>query len=160
VRGYPPEYFAAKQASSKVRSLAEFAAEKQARSRPNRASMSIRNALEQADAMRKSESWKDAGPEHFVAIWALLHLHVYGVEPSEVADQQPWGRACMAASILLVDQFDGDREVMIDFVRWAWAQASAQHRRGRDSRLKWQFLFSASMVTDYRVALTKRAKGK
>ncbi len=174
MRAYPPEYFAAAHAATepapartttvppgRLQSLADFASDVPRQGRKQRAGMEIRVALDQAEVHRKHDSWSGAEPRHFVAMWALIHAHVYKVEPDEIADQRAWTSACVAVARLLADQFDGDGVRMIDFVKWSWTRAITRKKKGSSDRLKWQFLFNASAVTDYRVAMaSKQEAGK
>lgn len=169
MRAYPPEYFRSLEKCDEFRknypapkakplpgrelSLADFADNVPRAGRKQRAGMAIRVALDQAEIHRKHDSWSGAKPEHFVAIWALIHAHVYKVEPEEIADAAAWGRACVAVARLLDGSFDGDGARMIEFIRWAWKRAAQRQKKGSGDRLKWQFLFNASAVTDYRVAM-------
>jgi hypothetical protein len=110
----------------------------------------------QAQIMYAKGDWTDAQPRHLVALYALLHRKVYGVEAEELAGQV-YARAVFAARRLLDGTFRGDFEQALDFMRWAWERERARHRWRKESgreptRIGWSLMFGGSLLSDWRLA--------
>lgn len=122
----------------------------------------VARAVEEMTEIRTGEAWHRAQPKHFVALYASLHEHVYGVKPIELAKE--WTFAVSACRKLMKDEFEADPLRFVKFMQWAWA-SEAKKAKARDAsntfRISWKFQFvSRGMVTDYRVALVRAGKGK
>lgn len=146
--------------SSKIVSFDEFAARAPKRSKGLRAAgkQDIATSLDEATLMRTAGVWKAARPRHFVALYAQLHAHVYGAEPTELRGKT-WTAACLMASRLLAGDFSGDAGRLVAFVVWAWKREKKAHAKGNEDRRRmgWRLQFSSALVTDYRVHLAQRS---
>jgi hypothetical protein len=149
---------------SNVTSLADFA--EKAPSPKKGASSTSKARVEQiigeVAAMRTKRSFADARPSHFVALYIQLHAQVYGVRPSELMGGKEWSYASIAAARLLEREFSGNKEQMVDFLSWLWTRERKSHARAKANdedrrRLGWRLVFSARLVTDYKVALLNHA---
>lgn len=124
---------------------------------------SLARASDEVDAMVKADDFKKAGGKHFVALYAKLHLKVYGAEAEEMGPQDRLA-AVSSAGRCLATQFEGDGDLMADFVVWAWQREDGREKWRRETgnggrRLGWRLLFSSTLVADYRVEAARRAKG-
>lgn len=119
---------------------------------------SFDRALVQVDAMMQSDDWTDAKSIHVFALYCRLHEHIYKVQAGELAAGERQ-RMLFQVSNLLKAQFAGDIPAIADFVRWAWQREIGKMRRraamgtSGGSRLAARWLFTSSMVSDYRVDL-------
>lgn len=113
--------------------------------------------------MVKTGQWDEALPVHLVALYALLHQHVYGVRPAELDRSGEAGSrermgAVSSAKKLVADEFAGDIVEAVRFVRWAWHREGGREKWAREkkverSRLSWRALFAGrGILSDYRVA--------
>ena len=99
---------------------------------------------------------RDPKAPHFVALYAKLHEHVYGVAPTELEDVA-WFAACKEADRIF-NEFQNSKLLMFDFMRWVWRrERAAEKRRKADGvetsrRIGWRLQFSRTLVTDFRVA--------
>lgn len=119
-----------------------------------------KRAADEAQAMMASGEWSPAEPRHFVALYSALHLKVYGV-PSEAMGKE--GTAAAGAAKRLLDrEFNGDKALFVEYVRWSFQKEhrTEQWRRrenpGSTFRLGWRLLFSLRGVTEWRIALARR----
>lgn len=115
--------------------------------------------LHETEQLKNAGEWQSMTPKHFVALYCLLHQHVYGVLPDEV--RHHWRLAVGAATRQLNQQFGGDKLRMVGFMRWAWNRERKRHeKRGDDSdfRMGWRLQFGPGMLVDYRVALNKKGR--
>lgn len=114
-------------------------------------------ALDEADRMRRDGSWDGARPRHLVALYVQLHMHVYKVPPAELRGKE-WTAACLMASRLLAREFSGDASRLVEFISWTWRRERRAHAKGDGGRRRmgWRLQFSPSLVTDYRVELSRR----
>jgi len=120
---------------------------------------------EEVSSFIASREWNDAHPRHFVELYSRLHFDVYGVEPLEMKAT----KMCMAAASLaakaLRDHFDGDANLLADFMRWVWSRQSAEEKKRRagakdgDFRVTWRYQWSPKLVTDYRRSLLTAKSG-
>ncbi len=113
-------------------------------------------AIRSAESRAKSGEWHGSTGSVLVGLYAMLHRRVYSVDAAELESQTEMKRASAAARKVLTDSFRNDADAVVEFVKWAWKReqkrAEWARQNGRDrSRLSWRFLFSASMVSDYRV---------
>lgn len=115
----------------------------------------LREAVELARdriALPRLGDWAKSGPEAFVGLYALMHEHVYGVFPDELAGD--WMPAVSTARRCLDQSFLGNGEQMNAFMRWVWRRQNARRRSSEpgDFRIGWRYQFSPKLVTDWRVA--------
>lgn len=101
--------------------------------------------------------WVAADAAHLVGLYSVLHEHVYGTPPLELAEQFLMARA--SAEKLAREGFGGDYEKAQRFVAWCWGRVARRERR-RDkadvdslSRPGWRLQFkSRTWLTDYRAS--------
>lgn len=117
------------------------------------------------DASRRSTSgvWEDAKGATLVGLYAFAHKLTYGVLPDELQDARLFTVASKLAARMVHVHFGDDWSRSVDFIRWTW-----EREKGRDAwaraqgvdrnRMSWKLQFSASFVTDYRAAPTRRRR--
>lgn len=112
--------------------------------------------LAKTRALMKAEAWDQFKPKDFVFLFAHLHEHVYGALPLEVAETP--NLAYLAAGRQLRNEFSGNVDRFLEFIRWTWRREKLAHpKRTSDFRIGWRYQFSAaSLMTDYRVYLSKK----
>ena len=131
------------------------------RSRNPKSSL-VRARAEVAE-MNATNDWSTATGKHFVALYEQLHTRIYGAPPAELEAVGFFG-AVSSADKMLRDEFEGDPQRMIDFMRWVWVRERESEKRraanGTDGRrLTWRLQFAGRHVlTDYRVALARKGK--
>lgn len=109
--------------------------------------------------LREKQDWKAFTPKHFVALYCLLHKHVYGVIPDEVRTQ--FNLAVRKAHTMLRSEFDGDQGRMVAFMRWVWAREMKRNKTRTaddDFRIGWRLQFASNYLSDYRVSRARRGK--
>lgn len=124
----------------------------------------IAATMGEAALMKAADDFSEAEPRHVVALYALLHRAVYGVEPAELRAAE-WTLAVMAVRRLVDREFDGSVPKLVELLRWTWRREIRAHARANGSerrRIGWRLQFSPSLVTDYRVhmVLGRSAKAK
>lgn len=112
-------------------------------------------ARARAQNMMASGDWEEALPRDFVALYAILHERVYGVEACEL-DSKTRLYASGMAKRLLEKQFDGDPGALAAFMRWIWIREKQRHaqrlERGDTFRISWKYQFAGgALVSDYRL---------
>lgn len=151
------------QASPPVDLLADFLGpEKKSKSKSANQAGSRRRAHIADVAQRvESKDWNDAGPRHLVALYWFCHTKVYGTEPKELDTAAAWTRAMMFAGKLVREEFEGDVQLAIRFMRWTWnreKEREAWRRQNRRSggRITWQQQFvHRYLVSDWRTDKTR-----
>lgn len=144
-------------------------AKSEAKTEPKRRSTgisaaSMTKAHKEADRRSTEDEWEGAKPLVFVALYALLHEHVYGV-PADELKPQDRKLAAFASGRMLKREFEEDATAMANFVRWAWKREAGREKWRRDNgrsgfRLTWRLLFAGGyLMTDYRLDLL-RSKGR
>lgn len=116
-------------------------------------------AREEALEMFKRRDFTGAEERHVVALHAMLHLEILGVEEADL-DAEVFLGAVSAAKRLCAEAFGGQVGELVEYVRWAWGREKQREARRRandetnGARLSWRWLFAARQtLTDYRVAL-------
>src|SRR5208282_5697737 len=107
------------------------------------------------ERMIKSGDWSSATPRDFVALYAMLHNRVYGVEPEELTSSARLYAASLARK-LLDRSFGGDPWEFADFIRWVWIREESREKwRQQNSvsggRIHWRLQFNGALVTDWRI---------
>lgn len=123
--------------------------------RPTQAKLAREEAQRRADA----GDWEGSTGATLVGLYCHCHDLVYGVAPLELEPAQAFQAAQRSAATMLRDQFGGDADAAVDFVRWAWEREQAAVRRDTNPsrrRLGWRLQFSLSLLTDYQVAMARR----
>jgi hypothetical protein len=120
-------------------------------------------AFQCAESRSESGNWKDATPNDFVGLYAVCHKMVYGVLPDELNEKKLYALARKRIASVLHSQFDDDPAELAEFVRWVWTREAervqwAKSKGFTRNRIGVLLQFSASMVTDYRVATVKHGR--
>ena len=135
---------------------------KPARKKPAAGPALVARAVEEMTEIRTGEAWHRAQPKHFVALYASLHEHVYGVKPIELGKEWPF--AVSACRKLMKDEFEADPLRFVKFMQWVWAdevKAAKKRDASNTFRIGWKYMFvSRGMVTNYRVVQVRAGKGK
>ena len=112
----------------------------------------------EVEEMVNTKTLGSAELHHVVALHAVLHRKVIGVDEEDLNGSSFLG-ACSAARKLLASAFDGELPKLIDFVRWCWARENRREQQRvaenntTASRLTWRAVFIyRSTLTDYRAA--------
>jgi hypothetical protein len=112
--------------------------------------------LERARDMMAGGDWSEATPRDFVAAYALMHEHVYGVAPSDLTQS---GRVYAAgnAARMLARDFVGDKDEMAGFLRWTWEREKWRRRTRPESefRISPRYQFGGAMATEFRMAVER-----
>lgn len=113
------------------------------------------------DAKRRAESgdWDGAKGSTLAGLYAFCHELIYGVVPDELQQRGIFHAAAKAAAHLVHTSFDDDFAAAAAFVRWSWEREKrlrdwAKSKNADRRRLSWRLQFSASLVTDWRVAMS------
>lgn len=111
-----------------------------------------------ADANRGTFDALNVKPEALVGLFIVFHTDVYGVEPAELLVARDFLGAVSAVRRLIRDEFDGRADVAMEFVRWTWMCEKRKFKvRTTEWRIGWRHQFcNLTLVTDYRIAMTKR----
>jgi hypothetical protein len=126
---------------------------------------SIEKVAEECARMRKENDWSEAKASHLVALYAWCHEKVYTVAPSELAGLT-WMAATSAAAKLVRDEFNGNVEEAVEYVRWTWRREAGREKWRVEndrpgSRIGWRLQFQQRLlVTDYRIDAARAAKRK
>jgi len=118
---------------------------------------------EQLREMVLSSDFASATASHLVALYEWCHEQVYGAKPSELDAGDAWKMATFAAARLAKDEFGGEFQRAIEFVRWTWQREKAREharRTGRNDsvgRIGWRLQFvTRHLVTDYRIDMARK----
>jgi len=108
--------------------------------------------------MRKEGDWSKAKPVHFVALYAWLHEQIYGTAPADLFMGNTTKLSIFACAKLLKDEFAGDKDELVEFMKWCWVRE--QKKKNRDDwRITWYRQFVArTLLTDYRVARARKVR--
>jgi hypothetical protein len=125
------------------------------------ASVFDRTLVETRERMRTAE-WEDAGARHLVALYAILHEKIYGVEAAELGPQERY-TATLRAGLMLKNEFDGDIEEAVAFFRWAWQREASREKWRRENnrsggRIGIRLMFSGQLLTDYRLDRARKRR--
>lgn len=110
--------------------------------------------------MMTEGDWEKAGPLHFVALYAVLHKRIYGIEPAELNVSKERQYAMYAAGRMYSNEFNTDASAMVQFMKWCWVkeQSSLKWRRAnpeRDNgfRIGWKYQFNGKLLSDWRMQM-------
>lgn len=119
----------------------------------------FRRLLIETNQLKDLRGWSDFTPRNFVALYCLLHMHVYSVLPEEVRDS--FRLVVNAAKRMLEIEFSNNKTRMIEFMRWSW-QREAKRLKYRDPendfRIGWRLQFGRALLSDFRVARARKGK--
>ena len=107
------------------------------------------------EEMIRSGDWSRTQPRHLVALYAIMHERIYGVEPAELGPRDCYNAAIRAAA-LVKREFAGDCVAAVEYMRWAWDREEGRviwrEKNGREpSRISVWLMFSGQMLSDMRV---------
>jgi len=119
-------------------------------------------AVSEVNVMMVSGEWENASAVHFVALYAILHQRVYGVDVAELNVARERTIAKFAAYRMLTNEFSGNVDSMVTFIKWCWLreQKSVTWRRNnpeRDNgfRIGWKYQFNGKLLSDWRMMCTR-----
>jgi hypothetical protein len=140
----------------------EFVAPSDDKPRGKPRPMSLRDfqkLLCETEELITSKQWGKFTPRFMVGIYCIMHHRVYGVFPHEVRDN--FRSAVAAAMRMLRNEFGGNHEEMLVFIRWAWSREHKREKQ-RDSdnqfRIGWRLQFGRPMLSDYRVSKARGSR--
>jgi hypothetical protein len=112
--------------------------------------------LSGADSRIDSGEWSDASAKDLVALSAIMHSDVYGIESADLTPEMRLVASFQAGRLLEKD-FSGDAGAFADFVRWTWQREVGRiewrkkNNQASTFRLTWRLQFGPAILTDYRV---------
>lgn len=113
-----------------------------------------------SEIVKDEKRWNELNAPLFLALYAWLHIQVYGVDPSDELTGKSGLAALNAAKRMLDADFNGHPGDMLMFVRWVWYREverekwrAANNRQG--GRISWRYQFSAQLLNDYKVMKRK-----
>lgn len=111
------------------------------------------NAIAETKEMIAKRGWSWAEPKHLVALYAVLHEQVYGVEAAELVEG--WPAAVSAAARLVREEFDDKVHAAVEYLRWVWARERAREKgreAGQGTRIGWGLMFAKrTLLVDFKV---------
>lgn len=112
-----------------------------------------------AQACIDAKDWRLASDAAVLGLYSLLHLRVYGVLPAEL--DGPDYRAALSRAKFVCTQLTPQGAYSL--VRWTWKRAESQEQSRKDDadngfRIGWRYQFSASMITNFKVAQARAGK--
>lgn len=107
--------------------------------------------------MMRTGEWDGARPMHFVAVYWVMHVAVYGIGSDELAAKDEWKQSAAIAGRLLRTAFKGDCVSMAEYLRWLWDRTRRRRERavlkGRDiAHIGVRLVFSGRLVTEWRAS--------
>lgn len=111
-----------------------------------------------------AKDWDGMTSGLLVALYWTCHRKTYGVEPAELNTASTWTKAMKSAGKLVIDQFDGDVDLAIKFMRWLWTREQSREqwasKNGIDrSRITWIRQFCrVENVSDWRADKVRRER--
>ena len=109
----------------------------------------------EVEEMMQTGDWSSAQPRHLVALYAIMHARIYGVEPAELGPRDCYNAATRAAA-LVKREFAGDCVAAVEYMRWAWDREEGRviwrEKNGRTpSRISVWLIFGGQLLTDMRL---------
>lgn len=122
-------------------------------------------AIKDADRRAATGDWETATGRSFVGLYALCHRIVYGVTPADLEEKGAFGLAAKIANTCLHTSFGDDRAAFVEFIKWTWEREKSRElwalQNGKQrSRIGVRLQFSGSLITDHRVDLERKRKGR
>lgn len=150
--------------SSEMYDLCREQEAKQMRRKKNKsktigASVFNRATLETEEMIRSGE-WDDATPRHMVALYALMHEKVYGIEAVDL-DSQARYKMTMMANTFIKREFSDNVVDAVEFFRWMWGREMGHEKYRRENatdgrRLTAYLMFSNKLLPDFRLHLVRK----
>lgn len=107
----------------------------------------------------KRQDWSNVTVAMLVALYWVCHIKIYGCEPAELDSANTFTNAMKCAGKMVKEQFDGDLQKAVNFMRWVWTrERDREDWRRRNNvaggrRITWQQQFIyLGLVTDWRAA--------
>ena len=147
-----------------LRSAAQLAAQCQPRKKQRRITTSaarLEQLVERVEECIKTDDWGDESPALLVGLFCWAHREVYGVEVINEL-RRYYSVAYQGAKRLQADEFAGDFEDTLDFIRWVWARENEAEKwrrknTGYGKRLHWRSVFvDRGKVTEWRLAQARQ----
>jgi hypothetical protein len=132
---------------------------KEKRTRTTVAASAFNRTRAETQGMMDSGDWSACTARHFLALYDLMHEKIYGIESGMTASERH--TAVLRTGSFVKREFSGDYDKALDYFRWLWTREQGREKwrreNGRDTtRLILAFCYSSSMLTDYRLMLTRR----
>lgn len=139
------------------------ATEKKRRAAPTTTKQAREKFCTEAEQFRKDGAWEKFTPGHFVALYGICHERVYGCWPAELTQGAVFSLAKFAAVRILKHEFDDNVGAMRAFITWTWMREQRNEQWRRDNqkegrRIGWKLQFSPTLVSDFRVDLSRKAR--
>lgn len=125
------------------------------------ASVFDRTIAETRERMKSGE-WEGATARHLVALYAVLHAKVYGIEAAELGPQERYTATLRAGHVLKHD-FSEDIDEAVSFFRWVWQREAGREKWRRENKRSGQrigirLMFSGQFLTDYRLDKARKRR--
>lgn len=116
-------------------------------------------SMRETEGMVASGEWDDCGARHLVALYAILHRKIYGIE-SEMTSTDRY-QATMLAGNFAKRHFGGEHVEVAEYMRWIWNREAGREKWRRENsreggHLGVRLVFSAGCVTEYRLAMARK----
>lgn len=112
--------------------------------------------------LERDAVWADMTAGQLVALYWVCHHRLYGVVPGEIDTAAGWSRAMKAAGSMVKNQFEGNVQLAVRFMRWCWHREREREEWRRKNkvpgkRIIWQQQFLwPSLVSDWRAEKVRR----
>ncbi len=117
-------------------------------------------AMREAEEMAKSGDWSECAARHLIALYAILHKRIYGIDVEMTSEERY--QATLIGGAFVKHHFGGEYEEGAEYMRWLWQREAATEKWRRENRkpdgrrLGYKLVFSTSLLTDYRLAMARR----
>lgn len=122
----------------------------------------LENLVEVVGESIESGDWQSKSPALLVGLFCWAHTHVYGV--SVIPElRRYYVSAVQAAKRLVENDFAGDFDKALEFVRWVWGRESDREewRRkntGFGSRITWRKVFvDKAFLVEWRLDISRKS---
>ena len=144
--------------------VAKRMADRESRARPKRVSgigdAVFNRVIDEVEEAIVADDFSLFAARHWVALYHLMHVRVYGVAPAELVSKTRTIAAARAAR-MLDKEFAGDKAKFAAYLRWVWnrelSRVEYRKREGKELvRVGWGLCFNGLLLTDYRVAMVQK----
>src|SRR5215472_16345885 len=127
------------------------------------AASAFAKSLDEVEEALRSGDWSGTRATHLVALYAILHETVYGVEAADLGPRER-AKAALMAGTLVQKRFGGDHARAVAFLSWVWERVEDREEwriaNGRQGgRIGWPLQFSSRLVPDYELWLARSRGG-
>ena len=145
---------------------------KKRKPRPSIAAKGWADALALVDERMISAEWERVTPAEWVALYARLHVAVYGMECLELQDSKTRATAAQMAKKLRSLQQQHmtwtfpDDVAFAEYIHWAWRREKEregwrrENNGGRGGKLHWRNLFGLLVLGEYQLEQKRKAGRK